>query len=283
MTEIDPRLNAFRLDLADMQLQGKIEAERFVTGVAASISVPVAPVRRKPDHAAGLDTEALFGDPVNVFEREHGWAWIQSEVDGYVGYVDETDIATAPIKATHLVSVPRTFVYPHAELKSPHMMTLSMGSGLVVTGFEEVRGTRYATLETGGHVIARHIRPSDDHSADFVAIAETLVGTPYLWGGTSSFGLDCSGLVQLAMRMTGRTVLRDTDMQHSSIGQEIDPGAGLRRGDLVFWNGHVAIMRDGESIVHANGHTMLTSCESLKEAIGRIDYLYGDPIGYRRP
>ena len=283
MTGLDPRLNAFRPDLADMQLEGRIKADRFVTGVAASVSVPVAPVRKKPDHSSGLDTEALFGDPVNVFEREHGWAWIQSEVDGYVGYVDETDISTAPIKPTHIVSVPRTFVYPHAELKSPHMMTLSIGSGLVVTGFDETRGTRYATLETGGHVVARHIRPIDDHCEDFVAVAETLVGTPYLWGGTSSFGIDCSGLVQLAMRMTGRTVLRDTDMQQVSIGEEIDPGVGIERGDLVFWRGHVAIMRDGSNIIHASGHTMLTSFESLTEAIERIGYLYGDPIAYRRP
>lgn len=283
MSKLDHRLNIYRPDLADLRLEGQVKAERFVAGSAARISVPVAPLRSEPDHGAGVQSEALFGDPITVFDREHGWAWVQCDLDGYTGYVDETGIATATVKPTHIVSVPRTFAYPHAELKSPHLMALSMGSELAVTGHEEVRGTNYAAISTGGHVVARHLEALDERAPDYVAIAETLVGTPYLWGGTSAFGLDCSGLVQLAMRMCGRTVLRDTDMQIESIGEPIDTSDGLQRGDLVFWKGHVAIMRDGSDIIHANGHTMVTSCEPLAEAIDRIGYLYGEPTGWRRP
>lgn len=283
MSKLDPRLNIYRPDLADLRLEGQVKADRFVVGATARISVPVAPLRRKPDHAAGVDSEALFGDSITVFEREHGWAWVQCDRDGYTGYVDETGIATATVKPTHIVSVPRTFAYPQAELKAPHLMALSMGSKLAVTGQDEVRGTNYAAISTGGHLIARHLEPLEERASDYVGVAETLVGTPYLWGGTSAFGLDCSGLVQLAMRMCGRTVLRDTDMQVGSIGEPIDPSGGLQRGDLVFWNGHVAIMRDANDIIHANGHTMVTSCEPLADAIDRIGYLYGEPTAWRRP
>ena len=283
MNRPDPRLNVYRPDLADLRLEGIVEAERFVTGTEARIAVPVASLRRAPDHSAGVDTELLFGDALTVFEREHGWAWAQAGRDGYVGYADETAIAMAQANPTHVVGVARTFAYPDADLKSPHLMALSMGSELAVTAFEEARGTRYATLATGGHVIARHIRPIADRCDDYVSVAEALAGTPYLWGGASAFGVDCSGLVQLSMRMCGRTVPRDTDMQAGSIGETVNPAAGLRRGDLAFWNGHVAIMRDDRNIVHADGRTMLVSREPLAGAIGRIGRLHGEPTGYRRP
>ncbi len=283
MTDLDSRLNAFRPDLADIRLDGKVDSERFIAPVQARISRPVAALRKAPDHGAGVDSELLFGDSVNVFERKRGWAWVQSGFDGYVGYVDETALATALAKPTHVVAVPRTFVYPHAELKSPNLMALSMGSGVAVTAHDDVRGTRYATIATGGHVIAKHLQPIDEPLEDYVAIAELFAGTPYLWGGTSAFGLDCSGLVQLSKRMCGEMVLRDTDMQETSIGDPIDPSGGLQRGDLVFWKGHVAIMRDNNTVIHANGHLMLTSSEPLAEAVKRIGYLYDQPTGWRRP
>jgi cell wall-associated NlpC family hydrolase len=156
---------------------------------------------------------------------------------------------------------------------------------VTVTGTAETRGTRYALLSTGEAMIAGHLRPLGDHAPDFVSVAETFLETPYLWGGSSAFGIDCSGLVQLSLRMAGQDVLRDSDMQAAGLGEAFDPGAdfsGLRRGDLVFWKGHVAIMTDAANIVHASGHTMTVTRETLAAAVERIGYLYGGPTGFRR-
>jgi len=286
LTVRDRRLHAFRTDLADKRLEGEVDAARFVTGRPARIAVPVADVRREPRPDSGIDTQFLFGDDVTVFDEAAGFAWVQGARDGYVGYVAASALTGRDHAPTHLVSVPRTFLYPGPDLRFPRKEALSMGSALTVTGTAETRGTTYALLPSGEAVIAGHLTPLGENAADYVAVAERFENTPYLWGGVSGFGIDCSGLVQLAMRMTGRDVLRDSDMQANGLGEPLDPGedhAGLRRGDLVFWKGHVAIMLDADTMIHANGHTMLVSRESLREAIARIGYLYGGPTGFRRP
>ena len=286
MTARDARLHAFRSDLADARLKGEVSADRFVAGQPARISAPVADLRKAPRWDAGVNTQALFGDDILVFEEKDGWAWIQVERDGYVGYVADTVLGARDRAPTHVVSVPRTFLYPGPDLRFPAGGQLSMGSTVAVTGAAETRGTHYAVLPSGEAIIAGHLRPVGDAAADYVAVAEMFLGTPYLWGGASGFGIDCSGLVQLAMRMTGSDVLRDSDMQAATLGEPLDPGpdyTGLRRGDLVFWKGHVAVMTDTDTMIHANGHTMLVSREGLKEAIARIGYLYGGPTGFRRP
>jgi len=286
LTARDARLHAFRSDLADARLKGEVAADRFVAGRPARVTTPVAGMRKAPRPDAGVNTQLLFGDDVLVFEEAEGWAWIQAERDGYVGYVAETSLGGRIHAPTHVVIVPRTFLYPGPDLRFPIAGQLSMGSTVTVTGITETRGTHYAVLTSGETLIAGHVRPVGDIAADYVAVAETFLGTPYLWGGVSGFGIDCSGLVQLAMRMTGKEVLRDSDMQAASIGEPLDPGpdfSGLRRGDLVFWKGHVAIMTDAQTMIHANGHTMLVSREGLKDAVARIGYLYGGPTGFRRP
>lgn len=284
MTTLDRRLHAHRPDLADARLKGRVAAERFVAGEAARIAVPVADLHSDPRVDAGIDTQLLCGETVLVFERRAGWAWVQAQGDGYVGYAAEDALGAPGPAPTHAVCVPRSFVYPEPELKTPALAAHSLGARLAVAETVERRGTRYAVLETGEAMIAAHLRPLEDHAGDYVAVAQTLLHTPYLWGGTSGFGIDCSGLVQLAMRMAGRAVLRDTDMQAETLGAPLDPrDDALRRGDLVFWKGHVAIMTDGETALHANGHTMTVASEPLHRALERIAPLYGSPTRYRRP
>jgi cell wall-associated NlpC family hydrolase len=285
VTELERRLNAFRPDLADQRLRGNVEAERFVEGVPAYVAAPVADMLCEPAEGAGLDTQLLYGDEVLVFNRSGAFAWVQAVRDSYVGYVALSALGEDRPAPTHVVSVPRTFIYPGPDLKRPRRDVLSLGSSVRVVDFVENRGTRYATLGGGAFVIAAHLAPLGDKAEDFVSVAETLLFTPYLWGGTSAFGIDCSGLVQLSMRMAGKAVLRDTDMQAGSVGNALDPGqdmAALRRGDLVFWKGHVGIMADREDLVHANGHTMMVSRENIHDAIARIAPLYGQPTCFRR-
>jgi cell wall-associated NlpC family hydrolase len=279
---LDRRLHAFRPDLADIALKGQVDAERFVTPEPAMITKPVVALRPKPDPSIGIDTELLFGEAVHVFERRHGFAWVQALDDGYVGYLPEE--ALGPVVApTHIVTVPRTFVYTGADLRFPTRMALSIGSRLTVVGEAETRGTRYLLLPDGGALIARHLRPvADPPAPDYVTVAALFLETPYLWGGKSGFGIDCSGLVQLAMRLAGQKAPRDSDMQAAGLGVPIDRSA-LRRGDLVFWKGHVAIMEDETTMIHANGNTMSVARETLDAAIERIGWLYGTPTGYRRP
>lgn len=286
MTAYDRRLHAYRPDLADEGLKGLVTAERFVAGRPARVVAPVADMLRAPRPDAGLDTQLLRGDDVTVFEEAEGWAWVQADRDGYVGYVSGGYLGPRDGAATHRVSVPRTFLYPGPDLKLPRLGELSLGSAVTVRDVVEVRGTPYALLAAGEAMIAGHLHPVSQQAPDFVAVAEALAMTPYLWGGATAFGIDCSGLVQLSMRMAGRDVLRDTDMQVERLGEAIEPGEGhvnLRRGDLVFWKGHVAIMTDPLTMIHANGHTMMVSREKLADAIDRIGYLYGGPTGFRRP
>nr|WP_295461761.1 NlpC/P60 family protein [Mesorhizobium sp.] len=282
MTVLDRRLNAFREDLADKRLEGQVEAPSFVAGRPAHVRVPVLDIRRTASLEAGIDTQLLFGQDVLVFDENEGFAWVQSVSDGYVGYVGSNGLADGASKAAHLVTAARTFVYPAPDLKSVPTSALSMGSLVQVVGFEERRGTNYAVLPSGEAVVASHVRDAAEKDPDYVAVAERLIHTPYLWGGATAFGIDCSGLVQLSMRMAGKTVLRDSDMQAATIGGPVGP-EDLMRGDLVFWKGHVAIVTDPETIIHANGHTMTVALEPLAEAVSRIGYLYGQPTGCRRP
>lgn len=286
MTALDTRLNAARPDLADARLRGRVEALRFDEGRPARVCVPVADLLRAPRADASLDTQLLLGDAVRVFETRGGYAWVQVARDGYVGYLDDDALAEAADEHTHAVAVPRTFAYRAPDMKLPRSHALSLGAQVRVVDYAETRGTRYARLSTGEAMVACHLQPAGTNAEDYVAVAETLLRTPYLWGGTSAFGIDCAGLVQLSLRMAGRDAPRDSDMQAAGLGEPIDAGGGcesLRRGDLVFWRGHVAIMVDGETMIHANGHTMDVALEPLRDAVARIGYLYGPPTGFRRP
>ena len=278
----DRRLHAYRPDLAEETLRGTVAASRYVAGTPARIAAPVSALRPRPEASAGIDTELLFGETVQVLDRADGWAWVKADFDSYVGYLRE-EALEADGAATHIVAVPRTFAYSGPDLRTPAAFALSMGSRLIIVGESETRGTRYLTLAGGQSVVAGHCLPvGTAASDDYVAIAIRFLETPYLWGGRSGFGIDCSALVQLSMMMTGRKAPRDSDMQAAGLGTPIDRGE-LRRGDLVFWKGHVALMEDEKTIIHANGHTMSVAREGLDAAIERIGWLYDRPTGYRRP
>ncbi|KAB2732154.1 NlpC/P60 family protein [Brucella intermedia] len=286
MTMLDRRLNAYRPDLADERLTGQVEAARFAAGTPMQVSATVVDLRGEPRMDSGPQTQMIFGDSVRVFEEMDGWSWVQAERDGYTGYVSSAALERPAGETTHMVVVPRTFVYPGSDLRFPHTKALSLGSRLRIVGAAETRGTKYALLESGEALIASHLAPVSEHAADYVTVAETLLHTPYLWGGTSGFGIDCSGLVQLSMWVAGRKVLRDSDMQQDALGEIVEPDAtysNLQRGDLVFWKGHVAICASPDMLIHASGHTMTVTLEPLQDAIKRIAYLYDLPTLIRRP
>jgi cell wall-associated NlpC family hydrolase len=274
----DPRRHAFRPDLADARLRGQVEAARFVEGALHQVVVASAVLRREPRDESAIDTEALHGQDVLVFEvRADGWSWVQLLPDRYVGYLPSAALTSARIAPTHRVAVLRTFVYPEANIKTTPDMALSIGSRVTAQAHDQ----RFARLARSGYVIAAHLAPIDQHEKDFVAVAEKFLGTPYRWGGKTSHGCDCSGLVQLALDATGVEAPRDSDMQEAELGTPLNRApdfSGLKRGDLVFWPGHVGVMRDEKTLLHANGHHMLVVSEKLDEAVQRIAEKSGPAI-----
>ncbi len=277
----DPRRHAWRADLADAALRGLVSAPRYAEGEACKIIAPIAPLFAAPDAGAMRQTEALSGEGFTVFDRARGWCWGQSAVDGYVGYVAEDCLGPAGPEPGHYVAVPQAHVFSRPDIKSAPLARLPMLARLALAGFEG----DFAVLIGGGYMIARHLRPMGESADDYVAVAERFIDTPYLWGGRTSNGIDCSGLVQLALAAAGIAAPRDTDMQAAELFAPVPPGPdgrNLRRGDLLFWKGHVGIISAPGRLLHANGHHMLTVDEPLGAAIARIAATSGPPLGARR-
>ncbi len=278
MPPLDPRTNPFRPDLAAKHLQGQVEAARFVEGTVLEVIEPIADLRRAPSHEAPLDTQALSGERVTVYElSDEGWAWGQLESDGYVGYLSANALGPLTAAPTHRVAVPRTFGFPAADIKLPPMSALPMGARLAIARED----ARFALNGYGWHFPRAHLAPLNATQLDFVAIAEMLMSAPYLWGGKSSLGIDCSGLVQLALQTAGVSCPRDTYMQESALGT-VSALDDLRRGDLVFWKGHVAIARDARTLIHANAHHMMVASEPATEALARIKAAGSDVTSVKR-
>ncbi len=279
---MDKRLNPYRSDLAADWLKGKVEADRFVAGRTMQITAPVADVRQAPALDASLDTQALCGDLVTIYEETaEGWAWGQLARDGYVGYLPASALSDRTEPCTHRVTVPSTLTYTAASIKQQPVEHLPLGAGVSVVGADG----DFCRLSTGRYVWARHLSEVSVVAQDFVSVCEQLLGAPYLWGGTSAWGMDCSGLVACGLRMAGIEAPRDTDMLEDRFGIPLGPfgDEALQRGDLVFWKGHVGIMQDAERLLHANGHHMQAVSEPLQGAVERIAHLYAAPTTCRRP
>jgi cell wall-associated NlpC family hydrolase len=275
---LHPRLTPARPDLAARHLEGKVTAERFVDGEPREVVEPHLPLRRSPAPDAPLDTEALMGERVTVYEMtEEGWAWGQLDADGYVGFMPASGLAAPGPAPTHRVSALRTLVFPAPSFKLSPIGTLPLGARVAVVRSEG----RFALTASGAYLPAPHLAPVESREADFVAVAERFLGTPYMWGGKTSLGLDCSGLVQVALAACGCACPRDTDMQQVALGEVVADGS-RRRGDLIFWKGHVAIARDASTTVHANASHMAVAIEPIDAAIARIRSSDGEVTCVRR-
>ena len=260
MTEaFDRRLTPARPDLAAAYLKGRVFADRYVEGVVMEVKDCVVDLRREPRPDGAVDTQALFGERVIVYDEEEGWAWAQLARDGYVGWIAANTLWREVSAPTHRVRVPRTFVYPRATIKAPPLIALPLGAEVAILKEHE---SFYVTRDLG-FIYRAHLAQLDAPAPDFVTVAESLIGAPYLWGGKSSLGVDCSGLVQVSLLVAGVAAPRDSDLQELALGETVPGGAEPRRGDLVFWKGHVGIMRDASTLLHANATHMQVTSEPL--------------------
>lgn len=265
MSALDPRIHPFRPDLAAESLRGRVEAPRYVTGVRRQVSSRCEVVRGVPSEAAGAVTQLIHGEVVAVYEDRDGWAWGQSETDGYVGFVASADLAHDVIEPTHRIAAIRTLVFAEPDYKSPVVGELGFQSRITLA----VERDGYAELARGGWIVSRHAMALDRFEPDYLATAHRFVETPYRWGGRSGFGIDCSGLVQACLAHAGLGVPRDSDMQAAGLGDELPGDASPRPGDFVFWPGHVAMLVDAATVIHAASTPLKVCVEPLAAAAER--------------
>jgi cell wall-associated NlpC family hydrolase len=270
MDDLDPRLTPARPDLAAKHLEGTVQAQRYVDGVLREVIEAQTAVRLSPRPDAPLATEALMGERITVYETtEEGWCWGQLQSDRYVGWLSANALTSPSAEPSHKVGTLRSLIFPGPSIKLAPSISPPFGARLAITRFEPP----FAITAAGGYMPAAHLVPMTDMERDPVAVAERFIGTPYLWGGKTSLGLDCSGLVQIALTGCGIPCPRDTDMQEGAVGGAVSVQsdlADLRRGDLIFWKGHVALVCDSKTLVHANAFHMSVVSEPIAEAVSRI-------------
>jgi cell wall-associated NlpC family hydrolase len=270
----DARITPARPDLAAAHLKGAVDAPRFADGEKFSITVGRASLRMRPSDDAAQDSELLFGEIFIVYDRAHGWAWGQAANDLYVGYVKDDAIA-GPFAPQAKVTALMAPVFSAADLKTPVRDLLPMNAAVPVLA----RDGDYVKIADGQYLHQRHLTPLAEK--DFAAVAERFLGVPYVWGGKTAAGLDCSGLIQTALQAVGKAAPRDTDMMEKALG-DIVPLSQVRRGDLVFWKGHMGVMLDEDWLLHANAFHMAVAVEPLAEAMARIEKIAGPVTAVKR-
>lgn len=268
----DPRIEPARPDLAADWLRGEVEAARYVQGTPHVVIAGAAALRGERTSCAAPLTELLFGECFLVYETRGGWLWGQSLRDAYVGYVDRKALRPGANMPTHMVSALFAHLKAEPALKTAARALLPMAS-LLTPGETSACGGYARVEETGDWISLRHVVPLDRPGDDAVAVAERLLGVPYLWGGRTPAGLDCSALVQIAFAMTGLALPRDSDLQleafRTRIAEPVAPGEAAR-GDVAFFPAHVGIMVDGERLLHANATQMAVSVDPLETVIARV-------------
>lgn len=246
-------------------LRRHVDDDLLAKGKPRQVIAPIASLMKRPEAEAMQLTQALMGEHVILLGEQDGYAHVQLKRDSYVGYLESNALTDDIVATTHRVAVPSTILYPKPDLKTRPVQFLPMNAEVTVIGTEG----KFAGLATGGFIFADHLASKTATEKDFVDVAAQFLHTPYYWGGKSIHGIDCSGLVQVALQACGVTAPRDSDMQEKELGTLINDHTNLRRGDLVFWAGHVGIMQSATELLHANGHYMRTVSEPLSEAIAR--------------
>lgn len=271
--QLDKRIHAYRDDIADIKLKGKAKAAKFVSGEKYQAARGLAPLYRNPDSNSIMTSQLLYGEYFTVFEINNEWAWGQAHNDDYVGYCHIGNLTPDLLPSTHHVSALSSHIYPEPNLKSPPVDLVHMMAGVAVS--EEVQTNGFLPMADGNWIYATHL--SKDYGADPVSEALKFLYTPYLWGGRSNAGIDCSGLVQIAYASLGIKVPRDSDMQEEALGTTLDEEDVPQHGDLAFFPGHVGFMLDDMHLLHANAHHMRVSIDPLKNVIDIVSFQTDKP------
>lgn len=276
-SKLDPRIHPYRDDIAAASLAGRVKAARYVEGETRRVRIPHVALMTKPDRGALQGSELLQGESFTVYDEKDGWAWGQCGHDGYVGYVAGKALATGAPQPTHWVSAARSLVFPDPRGEYPAARGFSMRSLVTVEGADG----DYARLTGGGWMFKKHLAPLAETRGDFLATARLFLGTPYLWGGRGGLGIDCSGLIQIAMAAAGIDCPRDSDMQREALGDEVpipDDPAALKAGDIFFFPGHVGFYVGDGLFLHASSFDMVVSVHPLADVLARLRDRHGKDI-----